>query len=311
MKKDTIFSNLIIKMINSINPHKDEINSMSIFPSGNLISVSDDKSIKIYDNNFNIIQSIENAHDESIDYVNIKDENNFVTCSKDKSIKTWIKKNDKNKENKFILNKIIKNAHNRTLWKVIYYKNLNLISCSWDKKIKIWDEIKNNNYQLITILSNLYHIWSILILEDKNLLLSSGNGGTYFYKLITYEYIFHIKEANCYDNNGLKRIDDNRIIVGGDSEIINIISISEKKIIKKIENDFRFFGIYVIQNKGIFLIGGFNDIKIYSYESYECVQLIKNAHNGAIYGFVQLNNELFVSYGNDKIIRIWSIKFLQ
>ena len=111
MKKDTIFSNLIIKMINSINPHNDEINSMSIFPSGNLISVSDDKSIKIYDNNFNIIQSIENAHDESIDYVNIKDENNFVTCSKDKSIKTWIKKNDKNKENKFILNKIIKKLY--------------------------------------------------------------------------------------------------------------------------------------------------------------------------------------------------------
>ena len=308
MKKDNIiFSNPILKMINSINFHNDEINSMSIFPSGNLISVSDDKSIKIYDNNFNILQSIENAHDDSIDYVDIKDENNFVTCSKDKTIKTWINKNNKNK---FVLNKIIKNAHNRTLWKVIYCKNGNLISCSWDKTIKIWDETKKNNYQLITILSYLNHIWSILLLEDKNLLLSSGSGGTYFWKLITYEYIFHIKDANCYDNNGLKRIDENRIIVGGDSEIINIISICDRKIIKKIESDFRCLGIYVIPNKEIFLIGGFNDIKIYRYDIYECILIIKNAHNGAIYGFVQVNNNLIAFYGNDKIIRIWSINSL-
>ena len=68
-----------LKQTNSFNPHNDTINDLISFPSGNIISVSFDKSIKIYDNKFNIIQNIVNAHDDYIIDVSIKDENNFVT----------------------------------------------------------------------------------------------------------------------------------------------------------------------------------------------------------------------------------------
>ena len=44
--------------IKSIEPHKNWINSISCFPSGNIISVSSDKSINIYDINLNIVQNI-------------------------------------------------------------------------------------------------------------------------------------------------------------------------------------------------------------------------------------------------------------
>jgi WD40 repeat protein len=54
---------LSISNIEKIKPHNDKITSISIFPSGNFISVSYDKSIIIYDSNFNIIQIIENAHE--------------------------------------------------------------------------------------------------------------------------------------------------------------------------------------------------------------------------------------------------------
>ena len=80
-----------LKLIKTINAHDNFITCVSVFPSGNIISVSDDKSIKIWDNNFNLLQNIQNAHKERINYIDIKDENNFVTCSNDKSIKTWIK----------------------------------------------------------------------------------------------------------------------------------------------------------------------------------------------------------------------------
>ena len=49
--------------IKSIQPHNDWINSISCFPSGNIITVSNDKSINIYDINLNILQNIKNAHD--------------------------------------------------------------------------------------------------------------------------------------------------------------------------------------------------------------------------------------------------------
>ncbi len=87
------------KQIKSISAHNKPINSISIFPSGNLISISNDESIKIFDTNYNNIQTINSAHNGNIRYINVKDENNFVTCSEDKSIKTWIKK-----EKKFQLN---------------------------------------------------------------------------------------------------------------------------------------------------------------------------------------------------------------
>ena len=51
-----------LKNINSIQPHKHWIMSVSTFPSGNIISVSFDKSIIIYDIHLNILQNIQNAH---------------------------------------------------------------------------------------------------------------------------------------------------------------------------------------------------------------------------------------------------------
>ena len=86
-----------LKLIKTINAHDNFITCVSVFPSGNIISVSDDKSIKIWDNNFNLLQNIQNAHKERINYIDIKDENNFITCSYD--IKLWIKN-----KNKFIIN---------------------------------------------------------------------------------------------------------------------------------------------------------------------------------------------------------------
>ena len=83
-----------LKNITSIHCHNASITSVSIFPSGNIISTSDDKSIIIYDIFFNILQNIQNAHHSYIYYVEIKDENNFITCSVDKSIKSWIKNNN-------------------------------------------------------------------------------------------------------------------------------------------------------------------------------------------------------------------------
>ena len=77
------------------------------------------------------------------------------------------------------------------------------------------------------------------------------------------EFIYCFKEAfgGCW--NGLNRIDDDRIIVGGEKSL-KVISIKEIKIIKSIEIPFRCNGIITIEEKGIFLMGGWsNDILIY------------------------------------------------
>ncbi len=301
---DSNNSNCKLTKIKNKKIHDDYINSISLFPSGKIISVSADKSIKIWTNNFDLLQVIPNAHFLSIINVEIINENNFITCSFEQIIKTWIKE-----DNKFKIQENILNAHKDGIIKVLYYKNI-LISCSFDKKIKIWEENKNNEYKCIKILMHDNIIASILLLEDKNILISSGLDGTKFWNLNNYKNILYIKDSICRGNNALKRIDKDRIIVGGDNDgIIKIISINEKKIIKNINNDFKCYGICIIENKGIFLIGGVSkQLKIYKIDNYVCIQIIKEAHKDYISGIIELNEETFATYEDDKTIKIWSFE---
>ena len=85
MKKKLIESNII-------GAHNSIKISISLFPSGKFASISDDKSIKIWNINYIPIQTINNAHNEIIYNITIENENNFITSSRDKTIKFWNKK---------------------------------------------------------------------------------------------------------------------------------------------------------------------------------------------------------------------------
>ena len=290
---------------NKIKAHFHVIRSMSIFPSGKMISVSGDKSIKIWDINLNILQCIINAHNDIINYVDIKDEKNFATCSFDNNIKTWVKN-----KNSFVSNIIIKNAHLNGINKIIYCSNGNIISCSCDKKIKIW-ELSINKYQLITIIDNLNNVTSLLLINNKNLLISSGEEGTKFWNINNITFIYEFKEVLCGMWNALKMIDENRIIIGGKNSL-KVISLIDKQIINTIENEWRCNGICVIEKKGIFLVSGWsNDIKIFKSNDYKCIEVINDAHKDSIVGIIILKTNLIASYSCDKNIKIWDLSNIQ
>ena len=292
------FSNL--KEKKSIQAHEKYITSMASFPSGNLLSVSGDKSIKIYDINLNLIQHIKEAHNGCIQNVCIKDENNFATCSADKSIITWIKKD------KYVKNIKIENTHKEIINSIIYCPNGNLISCSWDKTIKIWKDNKIN-FELIKTLSHSNWVYSILLVENKKILISSGSDGTKFWNYENYQLIKEITEVQCSGKNALKLFDDNHIIIGSKDGFVKIISISDQKIITNIEVKISCYTICVIPEKQIILLGGDDrNIKIYSCDSYECIQEIKEAHNDSILCLIELKNETIASSSEDNKIKIWS-----
>ncbi len=304
-ENNLIQSNLQLKhLFYTPNKNYDMINLISSFPSGNIISISNDRTITIYDINLNVIQIIDNAHEDLINYINIKDENNFVICSYD-CIKTFYKKIYGYNSNKFYLNKIINNAHYDSIYCVIYSLKENIISCSRDKTMKIWEENKNNNYQCITTIKLSFCIKSLLLFKEKNILISSGIEGTNIWNLNNLKCIFFTKETICYHTNMLKKLDDDRFIVG--DETIKIISISKKKIVKEINNDFQCIGTLSVVEKGIFLFGGYKVIKIYRSDNYSLVNVIKDAHEDFIFDFILLKNGLIASYGRDRTIRFWTL----
>ncbi len=289
-----------LKEKKSIHAHDKYISSLASFPSGNFLSVSGDKSLKIFDINLNLIQHIKEAHDACIQNVWIKDENNFATCSLDKSIITWIKKD------KFVKNLRIENAHKEIINSIIYCPNGNIISCSWDKTIKIWNDNKTN-FELIKTLSHVNWIFSILLVENKKILISSGSDGTKFWNYENYQLIKEITEVQCSGKNALKLFDDNHIIIASKDGKVKIISISDKKVTKNIDVKISCYTICVIPKKQIMLLGGDDcNIKIFSCDSYECIQEIKGAHTDSILCLIELKNETIASSSEDNMIKIWS-----
>ena len=288
--------------INTIKGHNDTITSISIFPSGNLISVSLDKSIKIWDSTFNLIQFIKKAHNGAILDVSIKDDNNFITCST--YIKIWNKK-----KNNFMLNAIINNIDYDIIKKILYFQNKQIISCSYDNII-IWEKNKKKKYQFVTII-NLKNIESILLFENENLLIFSGWVGTGFLKINTYQLINFIQDAKSYCKDGMKKLDYDKIIIGEGSKI-KIISITTQRIIKIIK-DIDCKILCVINDKNIFLIGGYEigkyykDINVFRCDNYKLIHIIRGAHEDEIYGITYLKNEKFCSFSADKTLKIWSL----
>ena len=290
-----------IRKIKEIPAHNNFIISTKIFPnSGNIVSISYDNSIKIWNDNLELLQKIENVNNDNsgISNISIKDENNFATYSNNNDIKYWTKEN-----NKFIE---LKQINERNYFN--YLKSKEYIIFTELNNIIISEEIENK-IQDITVLTHSDIIYSIG--KKLNLLISSGIDGTKIWNINNFECLFYIKEAICYDEDAIKFIDDDRLIVGGgEDNIISIISINQKKIIKFINNKFQCWTINIIKEKEIFLTGGkSNNIKVYRSDNYNCIQIIKNAHKDHINGILLLNNDRILSYSDDKKICIW--KFIK
>ena len=165
--------------------------------------------------------------------------------------------------------------------------------------------------KILKILKHSDKITSLLLLEDNNILISSGYDGTKLWKyneINNINLIKEFKETYCGWNQGLCRLNDDIIIVSDkETNSLKLISISKKEIIKTIHNTFQCYGISLIEDKGIFLVGGMsNDIRIYRNDNYECIQIIKNAHDDEISGFIELKDSSIASYSCDKRIKIWS-----
>ncbi len=289
--------------INTINAHYSFITSIGLFPSGKFVSISDDLSIKIWNTNFIPIQTINNAHDEIIYNITIQDENNFITSSRDKTIKFWSKKN-----NKYQNIETLTGTHKKSIFKIIIFSPNSFFSCSFDNTVKLWEKF-GDYFQCNMVIMHAKSIWNILILNDKNLLITSGTEGIFFWNLKLFNFICSL-EKGCYGFNSLTRLDNNKIIIGGDiNKIMSVINITNFEIIQEIDNLSLCYAIYYLPKKKIFLTGGKGkEIRVYDSENYKCLQTITDAHDNIINGFCELKSGEIISYSWDRNFKIWNFQ---
>ena len=281
---------------------KGDVNSLKIFPEGKIVVVSN-KAITLLNEDLSLIKINESAHNDAITYVDIYDENNFVTCSYDKSIKTWIKTN-----NGFSMNKTINNTHNDLIYKVIYDSKGKLYSSSYDDTIKIW-ELKNGEYKNIKTLNHSNDVSSILLIEDKKMLISGGEG-IKFWNLNDYQIIKSNDNIYMSSNNCIERIGKNEIIVCDENQKkLLIFSIESFEIIKEINNIYIPVTIKLIDNKGLIFVSGENNgkynLKIYRKDNLELLQTIENL-NEIHSDFIELKNHSILSSSWNGTINLWN-----
>ena len=67
-----------------------------------------------------------------------------------------------------------------------------------------------------------------------------------------------------------------------------------------------FWNMYNWRKRNIINGGKSNEIRTYRKDNYECIKIIKDAHNDEIYGIIELKEGIIASYGYEQTIKIWS-----
>ena len=277
--------------------------TIGILPNKNLIFGSKKKITIIDWNTKDKIIKFPNAHSNSIHSISIIDNENFITCSEDKTIKKW--NIDYNKKKLNLIETLI--GHNKSIIKIIYIKEKKIIiSCSNDQTIKIW-EINNNEYKCIRTLEHENPVRSIIQFNSHILISGDYMGCIKFWDLNNYQEKFSIFNCEVCWNEALKKIDDDRIIVGGKlDKKFKIISFNEKKVIKEFLSGIVIYTINIFKNGIIGLCGG----KPYIIElrdniNFNVIQIIYTNYCKCINIIVELDNGDILSANDEKKIKLF------
>ena len=123
-----------LKRIIIIEAHTNFITSVFIFPLGNIFSVLDIKSIKIWDNNFNFIQTIEKHMEDIINTVTYSFNGNIISCSDDKNIKIW-------KLNINVFHQLMEEPiHSISIILILLLKDKNILMSGGKYETKFWNK---------------------------------------------------------------------------------------------------------------------------------------------------------------------------
>ena len=296
------------------------INSVSFFPSGNLI-VYDYNLMIIYDNLFNKLQEIY-AFDEEFNLIKdfkdqkviisieIINENYFILIINNGNLNLYKKENG-------IFNfkkEIIKNEN---ISRITLDSNGNIYSLSNDS-IKILERIDFENYILkkkITIpnmISRNIEIF-IHILEDKNILILKQTNSIRFFDISkNYSIIYKFEEKRI---NSIERFGEDKLIALCNSNNLKVISIYENKVFNNIKTEIESNLVKYNKAKDLIILGTTDEInrgvywskiKFLRSDNFDVIKIIENNENNFLNGIFILKDDI-IGASFYKGIKMWKL----
>lgn len=136
------------------------------------MSGSNDKSIKLWDNNGNLY-NVFTGHSEAVLCMIQLNDGRIASCSIDKTIKIW---NYKKKSEK---PEVILIGHTAAIFCILQLKDGRLLSSSGDKTLRFWDLSKGICEQVLEIPKE---VECMIQLKDGNLVTGGYDGKIRIYK---------------------------------------------------------------------------------------------------------------------------------
>jgi WD40 repeat protein len=281
--------------------HEDIIRSSALINDKLLISVSDDKTLKVWD--INKAECIKAVSDEGIfkSIITLPDGNTVITSSHI-NIKLWDVNND------FNCIKIVKLQMYRDYGKLLLLPNFNL-ACS-AVRIKLGCVLildKDRDYNIIHVFVEQFDYPSSCI--------NLGCSSSFAYsvgkaiKIIDYEEGERVKNLTGHIGrvNALLYIGRNGIMLSGaDDKCLRVWRTNDFTCVRIMNDlDFDIYSLFNLSN-GYFASGSFDsgNIKIWEMPSLDCINMLTH-HTGGITSLFLTRNKKIISTSFDKTIIIW------
>ena len=288
---------------NKINPNSGNIYCLKILNDYKIGFITN-YLLKIYNLiNYNEINTIKDPFNQFIYFIQLNDENIILSSNQNQMFLYQIN------NNKFNNIQTIK-GHLKPVIKIIEMLNNNLISLSLDLTMKIWKKDFNNVYMNISTIFCNNKINDLFEIKQNYLITDCINNSISIWDLkkeIKIDTINNIN-VNSYINDYFLKF--NNLILYCGKNFIYSIDLNTFKLLQSFNNQIYNLTICKFNNNS-FLIGN-NKGEIIQYKlinnKIELKEIKKNAHNDYINNIIKLNDFIFISCGNDGLIKIWNKK---
>lgn len=172
-----------IRCLKTMDEHKDVVHSLELAPNGNLISSSEDSTIKIWNIEEGKCLKTLTDHTDSVFRILLLETGDLASASNDMSIKLWDMKTGKCKRTFTEYPCEHKLSHSGTVTSLEQRNPNELISCSADGTIKFWNLL--NRKHIRTLVGHTDSIFGIKVNDLDQLVSCSRDRTIKFWDLIT------------------------------------------------------------------------------------------------------------------------------
>ena len=252
-------SEIFLKNTKRYECYKEIIYGVNLFPNGNFIAYSGSKKTggKLYvfeGKKKKNVYKIAGEHKHAISYLEIINNNDFITCSFDKKIILWNINGIKPTAKETL------EGHSGKIFKVIYI-NPKIYSCGENGEIFVWEK-KGQKYicsKKLKALEGKGIIYNLLQLNQNQFISSDSIGNLICWSIQKLEQEFKMKVDKSKWNHAISKINDTKILFGG-QDYIQLINLKEQKIEKSIKVKSNIFSIDLLNDE--YFICGDNQGKL-------------------------------------------------